>query len=510
MPTFLSVLCQLALFGLILGLTGCSPPRFIQPSTANLPCAQRWDAMERQLEQQQVLDVASRRVPGFPYLRSNRFYAELAPTLDHPDQQQALLEQLRQLDLAARSGELQRLDPLARHQLLQQWDSADDETLRHQLTDCSARLLHQDRQQDTFYPRLLAALPVEDNYASWQRWVGFYPLFVWPVDALAHNAHQEIRHRLQQFDERSAAITVWTHYQPAGRRQLTQPALSAVLNAARANPLAIYQLSASQLARLAHHYAPQLRLAGDGHNDRFGRVTVEHDQLVVDTAQPTVYYYAGHALLQGVPALQLNYVFWYPGRYADEVSWIERGRFDGVTLRYTLDEQGQLLMVDLINNCGCYHGFLPSADHFELQRLKQPQMAPQVLQPLPNTSSDVTLGFTFNRRHQLVQTVTAPPWPGTAYQLRPYRELEQMATAHGPARSLFDSRGVVPDSRRVESALLFSMGISSVGSMRQRGNQPTTLVGRQHFDDPHLFDELFFYRHPAAAEAPPCDKDGSR
>lgn len=507
MPTLLPILRQLALLSLILGLTGCSAPRFAQPATASLPCGQRWDTMEQLLEQQQLQDVASRRVPGFPYLRSNRFYTALAPTLDHPAQRTALLEQLRQLDLAAREGELKRLAPADRHHLLQQWNSLDDNTLRQQLASCSAQLLQQDRRQDTFYPRLLAALPIEDNYASWQRWAGLYPLFVWPVDALAHNAHLKIRHRLQQFDESS---TAWTHYRPARRSPLTPPAVRALLNAARANPLAIYQLSASQLAQLAHHYAPQLRLAGNGHNDRIGRVIVEQHQMVVDTEQPTVYYYAGHALLQGVPTLQLNYVFWYPGRYADEVSWIERGRLDGVTLRYTLDTQGHLLMVDLINNCGCYHGFLPSPDHFELQRLKQPQMAPQILQPLPATSPDVALGFTFNRRHQLVHTLATPQWHETSYQLRPYRELEQVATAHGTARSLFDSRGVAPDSRRVESALLFSMGISSVGSMRQRGNQPTTLVGRQHFDNPRLFDELFFYHQPTAAAPPPCEQDGKR
>ena len=37
------------------------------------------------------------------------------------------------------------------------------------------------------------------------------------------------------------------------------------------------------------------------------------------------------------------------------------------------------------------------------------------------------------------------------------------------------------------------MGIVDIGSMRQRGHHAIKLVGREHFDDPDLFDELNFF-----------------
>ena len=40
----------------------------------------------------------------------------------------------------------------------------------------------------------------------------------------------------------------------------------------------------------------------------------------------------------------------------------------------------------------------------------------------------------------------------------------------------------------------FSMGIPSVGSMRQRGNHPIALRGRVHFDDPYLFEQNFVFK----------------
>lgn len=64
----------------------------------------------------------------------------------------------------------------------------------------------------------------------------------------------------------------------------------------------------------------------------------------------------------------------------------------------------------------------------------------------------------------------------------------------GRAESIFDARGVAKGSERVERFILFSMGIPSVGSMRQRGHHAIELIGRVHFDDPDLFDQSFIFK----------------
>ena len=57
--------------------------------------------------------------------------------------------------------------------------------------------------------------------------------------------------------------------------------------------------------------------------------------------------------------------------------------------------------------------------------------------------------------------------------------------------SIFDSAGIGKATERIESLIFFPMGIVDVGSMRQRGHHATKLLGREHFDDPDLFDRNF-------------------
>jgi hypothetical protein len=46
-------------------------------------------------------------------------------------------------------------------------------------------------------------------------------------------------------------------------------------------------------------------------------------------------------------------------------------------------------------------------------------------------------------------------------------------------------------TERIEPLIFFSMGIPSIGSMRQRGHHAIELTGRDHFDDPLLFEKNF-------------------
>jgi hypothetical protein len=72
--------------------------------------------------------------------------------------------------------------------------------------------------------------------------------------------------------------------------------------------------------------------------------------------------------------------------------------------------------------------------------------------------------------------------------------LETLPQEVGQTKSIFDARGIVRGSERVERFILFSMGIPSVGSMRQRGHHAIELIGRVHFDDPHLLDQSFIIK----------------
>jgi hypothetical protein len=56
---------------------------------------------------------------------------------------------------------------------------------------------------------------------------------------------------------------------------------------------------------------------------------------------------------------------------------------------------------------------------------------------------------------------------------------------------MFDAKGIAVSTERIEPLIFFSMGIPSIGSMRQRGHHAIELTGRDHFDDPLLFEKNF-------------------
>ena len=78
-----------------------------------------------------------------------------------------------------------------------------------------------------------------------------------------------------------------------------------------------------------------------------------------------------------------------------------------------------------------------------------------------------------------------------SYQLTSYEHLEMLSHEDQTFESIFNSAGIGKGSGRIEPLILFPMGIHNIGSMRQRGHHATKLVGREHFDDPDLFDRNF-------------------
>jgi hypothetical protein len=146
-----------------------------------------------------------------------------------------------------------------------------------------------------------------------------------------------------------------------------------------------------------------------------------------------------------------------------------------------------------MNNCGCYHFFVP--DRARVHQVLAPSSAtpPFVPQDLPKLSAGERLGLRVNSGwHQVqrllpVREADAP----VLYDLLPYEVLESLPAGTGPGKSLFDSEGIIPGTERSERLFLFPMGVPSVGSMRQRGHQAIDFIGRAHFDDPDLFERNF-------------------
>jgi hypothetical protein len=153
-------------------------------------------------------------------------------------------------------------------------------------------------------------------------------------------------------------------------------------------------------------------------------------------------------------------------------------------------------MVDVTNNCGCYHLFSPLRDRVSRVVSKRFKLDPFVPQQLPQTPFGKRVGIRVNSGWHQVERLfaTVSPIEAVPYELVPYDDLEILPTKAGKSESMFDPNGIAKGSKRIEPLILFPMGIPFVGSMRQRGNHPISLTGRSHFDDPYLFDENFVFK----------------
>jgi hypothetical protein len=200
--------------------------------------------------------------------------------------------------------------------------------------------------------------------------------------------------------------------------------------------------------------------------------------------------------MNGEPILQIQYVIWYGARNGAKPPWFERGHLDGLTIRFSLDPRGMPFMVDIMNNCGCYHLFAP--DRARVNQVLVPSAAtpPFVPQNLPKIEGGELLGLRVNSGWHQVQRLSPVREANGAvpYELLPYEALESLPTGNGPGKSIFDSEGIVPGTERSERFFLFPMGVPSVGSMRQRGHHAIDFIGRVHFDDPNLFERNFILK----------------
>jgi len=227
--------------------------------------------------------------------------------------------------------------------------------------------------------------------------------------------------------------------------------------------------------------------------DKMGTVIWKNGRLGIDRTKPVVYYFFSHAYIQQLPVLQINYVFWNSGRLGELTPWYERGDMDGLTLRVTLDRSGIPVVVDMMNNCGCSHVFIPNRNGVQQVKAVDMGLDPVTPADLPDGFPSRRLSVRINSGWHQAQHIDLfkEAEKQISYNLVPYRELESLPKEDGTFESMFDQRGIGKGTERVEPYFFFPMGIPEVGAMRQRGHHPTALIGRTHFDDPQLFNRFF-------------------
>ncbi len=504
-------------------VAGCAGPAAIRPATPLSEaafCADWYNKLDAVTRQASVSDGGSHRLPGYPFLRSDRFLASFGDeAADNIAAFEAWVGRLAELDRDARAAELRNL-PLQFLPDLITGGAPDKQRIQATTQACAGQsvqaLLQSAPMASTPGRRLLAAqAQVPDDYSTGKRALGLYPLTRVPFFAGVQRWQQGTTGKFAAKDLPDAALV--KRYTPAGE---AVPAAQIADAYARRNTdaLGIARLSPPDAALLLRAYAPDIHIETRGSYDRFGalqwsaesmppnavpRGSAQAPSVLVD--QPVMYQRLAYTRYQGQTLLQLVYSVWFPERPRASAIDLLSGQLDSVVLRLTLAPDGTPWLYDSIHSCGCYHLFFPtsgakalpppSADNESTPPQIEWAFVPATL-PVLKAGQRMTLHLE-SQTHYVkgLRPVSTPkdqsPIPYTLQADDELRTLPVSGASNGNTRSAFWPHGIVPGTERGERALFWPMGIDSPGAMRQWGRQPTAFVGRRHFDDARLLELRF-------------------
>jgi hypothetical protein len=487
----------ISFFLLLTGCTSFTAQRISRSMDRPEECQSFLSALDERVSGSGVKDAATYSIPGFPYLRTNRFLSSLKDRIDIDGGRDEWTLWMQNLDLEAREKEISNLPEEVVSSFPDKLGTVPNRTgLYDRVKSCSERLFEHDKRRSDFYETLNPLVNVPDEYSFVMRAIGLYPLVAIPVAILTDASRKKTRSWFETNLEELPVDGQLRSFTPARNLSVRQEEIQTILDSSKTNPLGVPLPDENPAKKIVEHFAPVFVQDVAAPYDRVGRLVWNGKCPDVDQEKPTVYYYFSHAFLKGRPILQINYVIWFSERAGERAPSIERGHLDGLTLRVSLDDQGKLFMVDTVNDCGCYHLFAPEKERVDRIISKPLKFDPFVPQWLPDILPGQRLGVRLNSGwHQVQRLIAGEDFPEPIpYELVPYDILENLPREAGRRESIFNSEGIAKCSGRIERFILFSMGIPKIGSMRQRGHQAIELIGRVQFDDPILFDESFVFK----------------
>jgi len=464
----------------VLLIGGCATVVNLPETPPVAECRALFARVDKAVDRAGVRDQGPVRIPGFPYLRADRLLTSFRGEVDERERFHAWTERLAALDAEARVFELRNLPSAAREPL--------GEDLMARLDSCRARLSMNDLSAEEGKRALRRAAVVPDDYVTWWRVVGLYPVTALFVEHGVEKWHREAHATFAvPLDELPISGTL-TRWQASPDAPLSTAQVRDLVEDSE-DMLGIPRPDADAMTRLFETFAPTWEVDVVDDNDRIGRIgrPFAGDVPSVDTDVPTMYRQISYARLDDRVLLQLNYIVWFPARPGDD---IYAGLLDGLVWRVTLGPDGRPLLYDSIHNCGCYHQFFPTpALTLRTDLPKYYFETPLLPQPAP---AGMSLIVRIAHGTHYIDRVYKNAGEVNAETLAwdDYNALRSLPSGDA-YRSLFGPYGIVHGSERSERFLLWPMGIRSPGAMRQWGRHAVAFVGRRHFDDPYLISSLF-------------------
>ena len=510
-------------------VAGCAGPAATRPTAAlseAAVCADWYHKLDAVARQAGISDGGAHRLPGYPFLRSDRFLASFGDDVaDNTAAFQAWVDRLAELDREARDAELSNL-PLQFLPLLMTDDAASKQRKQRIQATTQAcarqavRALLQSAPMATAPGRRLLAeqAQVDDDYSASKRALGLYPLTRLPFFAGVQRWQQTTAEKFAAKAPPDATLV--KRYSPASE-PVPAAQIAEAYTRRNPDPLGVPRLTSPDAALLLRAYAPDIHIETRGHYDRFGTLQWGADSTLPDAFdasrtgsaqapsvlvdQPVMYQRLATTRYQGQTLLQLVYSVWFPERPRASGIDLLSGQLDSVVLRLTLAPDGTPWLYDSIHSCGCYHLFFPtpgakalpppSAGAASVNEPIEWAFVPTMLPPL-KAGQRMTLHLE-SRTHYVkglrlvVEPADGSPIPYVLLGDAALRTLPVSGALTGVTRSAFWPNGIVPGTERGERLLFWPMGITSPGAMRQWGRQPTAFVGRRHFDDARLMELRF-------------------
>lgn len=507
----------LAVMAGLLALSGCAGPATVQPpalSEQNKPlaaCEHFYGRLDAAAQSAGVADARAQRLKGAPYLRTSRFLASFDPAQMQPDGYQRWLQRLNILANQGLTNEWRRLPDSMQNTLRDaQWpddtlirdntgaldgtQNLDDRgRLEASLAQCGQRLV---RHLAHKAPRL-SAIEARDHYQSWKRWVGLYPAVMLPFRWGVVREHDEIarqqaRHRQALAD--GSLQGEWEFYKATGMAPGTPSEALQTLADSPRDALGIPELTSDDRERLLGAFMPALAIEAGPHgladNDRPVQLRADSEgRIHRDPEVPSLYTHITHGRYRDQVTVQLNYSVWFSERRPETAVDLLAGQYDGVTWRVHLAATGDILGYDKVHQCGCWYQFFPVPGPAPEPELPFTQEPFYIGAPVPPAQNH-TLWLAANTHQLLGVSIQQPERDPQPLTVRPYEQLRALEDGEGGYHSPFNSQGLIPESRRPERYLFWPMGIASPGASRIHGTHAIAFIGRRHFDDPRLLEEL--------------------
>lgn len=487
---YTTIACCLVI--LVQGCTALKPYPESSLSSEESMCLRWLENIEASLEKYGINDAETVRIDGFPHLRVNRFLASMAERTTSVDAFAEWLEQMRQLDSTGKKPEIANLPASARQQLVAKKPTGDpfDQALEH----CGKRLNKLSLNNPEHKRILLVQARVPDAYQSWKRVVGIYPVTRYFASIGIERLHQELNSSFNTPSDKLPQQGKLIRYSPPHSNEITTESITKILKASNLNPLGIPRLTPWQLQQLLAHFAPVWEIDTRNDTDKIGAVGLDNNnQPQIDTNQPTVYVSHQYTRWHGKVLLQLVYQIWLSARERTGAFDLYGGSLDSVIWRVMLSPQGLPIAFDSIHGCGCYYLLFPGQGY---RAVPPKDGAEPVLSPKSITT--ILPGYRLllrlqSRTHYLQQVSLVDDTTGAtdiSYKYQNLEELRSLQMPNGAKRSLYGGDGLVDASVRTERFLLWPYGIASPGAMRQWGTHAIAFIGRRHFDDPFLLEDL--------------------